>query len=426
MNNPSPAAVDAAPVQANTRYDILDALRGFALFGIFFANVQFFAGWLFLDSQAKTAIEGAYIYDAFMLMVIDGRFYTIFSFLFGLGFALQLSRLESKAASKANSLYLRRLTLLLLISLIHLCVFWVGDILMLYALLGYVLFFMRKCADKRLLVIAALLFVLPIPGYYLFWKLGIDPSFGLYQVASHLVDGSDNISGFLGGFYETVHTTSFVRYFELNMEIAIGRIGYYFDTWRIPKVLGIMLLGMWAGRKLMAGKLLENTALLKKTIIFGLIVGLPSTIMYANLSGLNSFQAHSLDGFLSVIVYMLAVFPLAFAYIAIFALLWRKYPTILGVFAAPGRMALSNYLLQTFLGVSIFYGIGFGMQLNGAPLSLVVIAIMVFVFQIIVSNLWFTRFAYGPAEWIWRMLTYGKRLPIGQVRNQPTPRKTQQ
>jgi uncharacterized protein len=414
MNKSSPAT-DAAPISTNTRYDILDALRGFALFGIFFANVPHFAGWLFLDANAKAAIEGAIIYDAFMLMVIDGRFYTIFSFLFGLGFALQLSRLQSKVAAKANLLYLRRLSILLLISLLHLCVFWIGDILLLYALLGFVLFFMRKCADRSLLVIAAILFVLPIPGYYLFWMLGIEPSLGLYQVASYLVDGSDDISGFFAGFYETVHTTSVVRYFELNAEIAIGRLGYYFDTWRIPKVLGIMLLGMWAGRQLIAGKLLENTALLKKAVLFGLIVGLPSTVVYANLSGLNTFQTHSLEGFWSVILYMLAVFPLAFVCIAIFALLWRKYPSILSVFAAPGRMALSNYLLQTFLGISIFYGIGFGLHLGGAPLSLVVIAILIFILQIIVSNLWLKIFMYGPAEWIWRMLTYGKRLPIKRM-----------
>jgi uncharacterized protein len=75
-------------------------------------------------------------------------------------------------------------------------------------------------------------------------------------------------------------------------------------------------------------------------------------------------------------------------------------------------MALSNYLLQTFLGISIFYGIGFGLHLKGGPLSLAAIAIVVFVLQITVSNLWFARFAYGPVEWIWRMLSYGRGLPI--------------
>ena len=414
MNEPSPA--DATPVSTNTRHDILDALRGFALFGIFFANVPFFAGWLFLDANAKSAIEGALIYDAFMLMIIDGRFYTIFSFLFGLGFALQLSRLQNKVAAKANLLYLRRLSILLLISLIHLFVFWVGDILLLYALLGFVLFFMRKCTDRGLLVIAALLFLLPILGYYTFWKLNIDPSLGLYQIASYLVDGSDNISVFFAGFYETVHTKSVARYFELNREIGIARLGYNFDTWRIPKVLGIMLLGMWAGRQLVDGKLLENTALLKKTVLIGLIVGLPSSVFYVNLSGLNSFQTQSLDGFLSVIAYTFAVFPTAFAYIAIFTFLWRKHSSILSVFAAPGRMALTNYLLQTFLGISVFYGIGFGLHIEGAPWSLVIIAVLTFVLQVVISNMWLKAFMYGPAEWIWRMLTYGKRLPIKKLR----------
>ena len=410
MNRPS--ATNAAPISSNTRFDILDALRGFALFGIFFANIQYFAGWLFLDTSAKSTIEGAAIYDAFMLMIVDGRFYTIFSFLFGLGFSLQLSRLQTKVAGNANVLYLRRLSILLLISLIHLCVFWIGDILLLYALLGFVLFFMRKCSDRHLLIIAALLFLLPIPGYYLFWKLGIDPSLGLYLVAGHLVDGSDNVSGLLAGFYETVHTTSIVRFFELNFEIAIGRLGYYFDTWRIPKVLGIMLLGMWAGRQLIADKLLENTSLLKKVIFSGLVVGIPSTVIYTELGGLNSFQTHSADGFLSVIAYMLAVFPIAFAYIAIFTLLWRKHNSILSIFAAPGRMALTNYLLQTCLGIIVFYGIGFGLHIQGAPSSLVAIAILIFIFQVVLSNIWLKVFMYGPAEWVWRMLTYGKRLPI--------------
>lgn len=405
-----------ATTTVNTRHDILDALRGIALFGIFFANVPIFAGWLFLGSGDKAAIDGAGIYDAIMLLVIDGRFYTIFSFLFGLGFSLQLSRLANKDGFKADSLYLRRLSILLLISLIHLCAFWIGDILLLYAVLGFVLFFMRKCADRTLVFVSVVLLLVPIPGYLLFWSLGIDPDLGLYELAGYFVDGSNNMSGFFAGFYETVHTTSLARYFELNLEIAIARLGYNIDTWRIPKVLAIMLIGMWAGRQLVEGKLLENVARLKTTVYLGLLVGIPASLGYAYLSGLNSFQEHSLEGFWSVVVYMFAVFPLAFAYIAIFALLWRKHAHILSIFAAPGRMALSNYLLQTFFGVFIFYGVGFGVHIKGAPITFVIIAISIFIFQIIMSNLWFKVYKFGPAEWLWRVLTYGEWLKIRKVR----------
>ena len=405
-----------ATTPTNSRYDILDALRGFALLGIFYANAPFFAGWLFLGSEDKALINGASAYDAFMLTIVDGRFYTIFSFLFGLGFSLQLSRLANKAGAKANLLYLRRLSILLLISLIHLCLFWAGDILLLYALLGFILFFMRNCSDRTLLSLSVALFLVPIPGYLLFWRLDIDPSLGLYNFAGNLVDGSNNFSGFFAGFYETVYTADMARYFELNLEIALGRIGYYFDTWRIPKVLAIMLIGMWAGRQLINGKLLENTVLLKKSIWIGLVVGIPASIGYAYLSGLNTFQGHSTEGFWSVVMYIFGVFPLGFAYIAIFALLWRKHASILSIFAAPGRMALSNYLLQTFIGISIFYGIGFGVHLTGAPYSFIVIAIIVYIFQIIISNLWFKVYQYGPAEWLWRVLTYGKWLSIKKAR----------
>lgn len=402
-NESKPAAI---------RHDVLDALRGFALFGIFFANVPFFAGWLFVDGDTKSTIAGGGFYDAFMLLFIDGRFYTIFSFLFGLGFALQLSRLQAKESNKANKIYLRRIFILLVIGLLHLFVFWIGDILTLYAVLGFVLFFFRNVSDAKLLIMSASLFLLPIVGYWLFWTLDIDPSLGIYAWVGKIVSGKPGLQGFFSGFYEVVHTTSIGRYFELNVQIGAARIGYNFDTWRIPKVLAIMLLGMWAGRALVAGKLLENKVLLKRITLFGLLIGLPSSVAYAKLSGLNSFQPYSMEGYISVIMYTLAVFPLAFAYIALFFQIWNSNSALLRVFAPAGRMALTNYLLQTVLGITIFYGIGFGLGIEYGPASFVVIAITVFALQVALSHLWFKFFRFGIFEWIWRILTYGKFFDI--------------
>ncbi|MBT1449339.1 DUF418 domain-containing protein [Glaciecola sp. XM2] len=391
-----------------SRHDVLDALRGFALFGIFFANIPFFAGWLFVDNDAKLNIAGAELYDSFMLFFIDGRFYTIFSFLFGLGFALQLSRLQAKASDHANYIYLRRLGILLIIGLLHHFVFWAGDILTLYAVLGFALFFVRHLSDTKILYLAAAFFLVPVIGYWAFWTLDINPSLGLYELTGQFVSGQANAGSFLAGFYEVVYTTDLLRFFELNTQLGTGRIGYYFDTWRIPKVFAVMLLGMWAGRRLVTNHLFNDEKLINRTIVIGLIIGLPSSIAYSTLSGLNSFQPHSTEGYISVIAYTLAVFPLGFAYIALFVKLWNNNSGLLKMFASPGRMALTNYLMQTVLGISIFYGIGFGLAIQYGPASFVLIAILIFVLQVILSNIWLKHFQFGPVEWLWRVLTYGQ------------------
>ena len=155
----------------NQRYDILDALRGFALFGICLANISVFSGWIMVPASIKENITFAEYYNLFITMAIDGRFYTIFSFLFGIGFALQLERL-TKATGK-TSIYLRRLFFLLLIGLAHWVFLWLGDILALYAVMGFCLFLLRGLSDKAVLLVATLLLLLPMIGYALFWKLSL-------------------------------------------------------------------------------------------------------------------------------------------------------------------------------------------------------------------------------------------------------------
>jgi uncharacterized protein len=143
-----------------------------------------------------------------------------------------------------------------------------------------------------------------------------------------------------------------------------------------------------------------------------MVVGIPASILYVNSGGLNTFQAHSMEGFWSVVAYELAVFPVAFAYASMFTLLWQKNTKFLSIFAAPGRMALTNYLAQTIISIGIFYGIGLQLGTTMAPLSFVVIAIVIFSSQVLLSNIWLRHYKYGPAEWLWRCLTYGQLLRI--------------
>lgn len=394
----------------NQRFDILDALRGFALFGICLANIAVFSGWVAMPPPVKQNMAYADAYDLFLAMTIDGRFYTIFSFLFGMGFALQLERL-TKANGNA-SIYLRRLFFLLLIGLGHVFILWQGDILALYAIMGFCLFLLRGLSDKVVLLVGLLCLLLPIIGYALFWQLGLDPDAGFYERASRALGGDGSLPYFFQGFALNQSTTEWGVFYETQMGLSHFRVGYLIDSWRIPKVLGIMLIGMWAGRQLVKGQLVENIKLQKRTLLIGLVVGIPASIWLWKLGGLSIFSSHSMGGLLSVLAYTLAVFPMGFAYVAAFALLWHKAPHALSFFAAPGRMALTNYLGQTIICIVIFYGIGFGLGIKYSPLTLIILPIVIIVFQAMLSKWWLKRFKFGPAEWVWRCLTYGKRLPI--------------
>lgn len=393
----------ADPATKSERYDVLDALRGFALIGIFAANIRFFSGWEYLSDADRTALSGeSYaLWDFLHLALIDGKFYTLFSLLFGIGFALQLSRLEGRGAA-ATQIYLRRTLILLGFGLIHLFIFWEGDILTAYALLGFVLLAVRGWSDRALLLAAGVSLLVPPIGYALFWAFGIDQSLGLYGVASAICPS------FFADPIAELRLATIEEQLTCSIGGGVARFGYLFDTWRWPKLFAIMLLGLWAGRQLVRGTLLDNTRLLTAIVLIGGLSGAIAGPVLASLNGIGFLRPHSLQGFYAVIAYTFAVIPLGLAYAAGFALLWRIARPVLNILAAPGRMALTNYLAQTAIGLIVFLGIGFDQAGLWSIQSLLLFAGAVFLGQILVSNLWLSRFQYGPLEWVWRALTYGQ------------------
>jgi len=397
--NAQPAA---SPTLDAERHEVLDALRGFALFGIFLANIRVFSGWEFLGPEQRAALAGdTYaLFDFLNLAVIDGKFYTLFAFLFGLGFALQLQRLEGRGAA-ATGIYLCRTTILLAFGLIHLFVFWVGDILTPYALLGFVLLAVRHWSDRTLLIVAGIALLVPVIGYALFWMLGIDKSLGLYDLAYAMMPpGAENP---LAG----IRLSDWGERLQDSFALGVLRFGNLFDTWRWPKLFAIMLLGLWAGRQLVRGKLLGNTRLLLGVLLIGGLCGAIAGPILAALDGIGFDRPHSLEGFLAVIAYTIGVIPLGLAYAAAFVLLWRGASTGLRLLAAPGRMALTNYLGQTLVALTVFYGIGFNQGGEWSIQALLGFSCAVYIGQVILSNFWMRYFRYGPMEWLWRALTYG-------------------
>ena len=393
-------AIAAHPATAAERVLVLDALRGFALFGILLANILAWSGWsMATDAQrlAWAGADGVAWQYRFHHLLVDGKFYTLFSLLFGVGFALQLQRL-GQAGQDGLRIYRRRVLVLLGIGLVHSFLVWDGDILTLYALLGLLLPAFHRWPARALVWSGlALVFAVPFAGQALFAALGWAPHKALFEF-------SDAIARAMGADPAPDQIIAWVQREDWRGWAAWVASGPWYswglrlEAWRIPKVLGIMLIGMAAGRRLAEGTLLPDRRLLWRVACVGLLVGVPASLVYAWRPGLGQADWPSMIGTL----------PLALAYAAGFVLAWPSASRWLGVFAAPGRMALTNYLAQSLVGIVVFYGIGFGL-VGRLPLwAIYGVALLLFSVQIAASRWCLGRHAQGPMEAVWRRWTYGR------------------
>ena len=418
MSTSHPASV--GPVSTPERIHELDGLRGLALLGVFVANLATFSFWFTLPPEARAALPTAVVDGPVwwaMHVLVEGKFYTLFSLLFGIGFAVQMGRAEARGDAFLSR-FRRRLVALLGIGLVHLTLIWGGDILTLYALCGFALLLFRTRSDRALLVWAVVLIALPVAQYAAMWAL-FSPDHPMAMAYANpgilltpLVPsaaaalGVDWPAAFLeGGWWDVV---------KGNLVSPIYRFGDLAWTGRFFKVLGVFVLGLWTGRHLMRGTLLGDTRLLRRVAAWGLAVGLPANVALAVLMDGPGTSPPGPSGLAQVTVYALGVVPLALAYAAGFALLWRRsaWRRVLGVAAPAGRMALTNYLTQSLLGIGLFYGIGLGLAHRVGPAVWTALGLVLFAGQIAASTWWLARFRYGPAEWLWRRLTYARPLSM--------------
>ena len=381
------------------RIEQVDALRGFALFGILLANILVFSGWVFLDGPGRAALAGddvAAWQHRFHQFAIDGKYYTLFSLLFGAGFALQLERLTRRGADGLR-IYRRRILVLLAIGLVHSWLIWDGDILVLYALMGLILPLFDRLSDRVLLIWSAILiFLVPFVGIALFDAAGLPNDLGLRALSDRMAIALGAVDPQNGVAW--LRRDDFAGWFSWVMSGPIFSWGLRIMTWRIPKVLGIMLLGIWLGRRLASGTLLNDRALLWRVFWGGLIVGVPANIFYViGHQGQSDWPS------------LIGTVPLALAYAAGFALAWPHAWRWLGIFIAPGRMALTNYLAQSVIGVAVFYGIGLGQVGRWDPAMIYGFAVAVYAGQLLFSRWWLATHEQGPMEALWRRWTYGRR-----------------
>jgi uncharacterized protein len=403
------------PVNLTERAEVLDALRGMAILGIFLDNILAFSGYVFLSQESQSHFSTFHLDRVFSFLeifLVHGKFYTIFSILFGIGFSIILDRNYSRGTNPLPIFY-RRLGLLSLIGWIHLRWIWEGDILLLYAVLGSLLPLFNKVSNRNLLIWAAGLIFSPIildgfkvlfgfqpGGYFLEKAIAIDFEMGIPLDDSYAL-------------YLYEEGAGWAEWKNWTASGWVYRIQYLLESNRIPKVLGCFLIGLWIGRNKLFRNLEEHKLLLKEVQKWGFIFGIPFCLATAFFF----FDKHDIPEPLAIfetITYALGVVPLGLAYVATLALNWKnlKEKTLVRPFLAVGRLALSNYLFQSAIGIVVFYGIGLGLGGKFGPTLIFPIALLIFLFQSLLSKIWLLYFRFGPLEWLWRMGTYLKIFPI--------------
>jgi len=381
------------PVSKTERIQILDILRGFAVFGILAVNIAGFASPSFYPGYVPPANLPWYdeIAEILMLFFAEGKFYSIFSFLFGLGFSVQLARAESKGRD-LRSFYPRRLWVLLGLGLLHSLFFWIGDILRLYALLGFALLAFRTRTNRTLLIWAGIFLLL---GFLILGGVG------------GIRDGG-NTEGMPTDIVtmarEAYNGDSFLA--VVSFQLFAGVISFILIALsQGATVMALFLLGLLVGRKKFFEQLSENQSMLKKIGIWGLLIGLV----------LNTLFVFAKNPWVESFGFIFGGPALAAAYISGVALLslQARGASLLAPISQVGRMALSNYVFQSVVCSFIFNGYGLGLFEKVGAAGLWAITFAVYLVQIPLSVWWLKHFQFGPLEWVWRSLTYGKKQPFG-------------
>jgi uncharacterized protein len=389
----------------------VDAVRGFALYGVLLANLV----WLTQEGAVVPAQLAAlptapidrvvkYGVDLF----VDWKFYSLFSFLFGLGFSIQLARGDRRGVP-VLPIYVRRLTILLIFGVLHAYLLWYGDILHQYALLGFLLILARDRSDRWLVamgiavgvVMPALVMIVaaldnpPIP------RVGPSP-FQLRVLEERFrAFASGNVADWL----------------PANASYAMGFWTGGVALYLLPAIFGRFLLGFYAGRRRLLEQPELHVALFRRLLVWGLILGLLGNALWvwildAKRSGrLAESSGLALAAQLPI---HFGVVAMAAFYLASIVLLWRvpAWRRRLSRLAPLGRMALTNYLMHSLIYLAVFYGFGLSLLGRVGSTFCLLLSIAVIGGQIALSTWWLRRYRFGPAEWLWRTLTYGARQPM--------------
>lgn len=392
-----------APIGVTERIQEIDIIRGFALFGVLWLNLVAQAYILVpegtLDGLASARLDA--IIGPIADIFISDKAMALFSLLFGYGFAMIIRRLENRGVD-AGAIFLRRTAILFAIGIIHIWFVWFGDILHVYALMGFVLFLTRNWSDRSLLIVGLLLALFSKGAVEAVLQYRYDEPFPWWPIFD--VGAARH--------YEVLQGSSYTAYVgELWWASWETMWGMPFYIHYCATALGRFMLGAWIFRQ---GWLQATSTLRPEFRRWALILiggGIALTCIGFGLDNVNGVVAYSFSPFPQLV--------LALGYGAAIVVLCQseRFRNAMAGIAAVGRTALTNYLLQSLMYVFVLFGFGFGLlNVLGATLCFLLAAIF-FSVQVWASGWWVKRFRFGPMEWVWRSLTYGKRQPFRLAAN---------
>ena len=398
------------PIKKKNRVEILDVIRGFAILGIIIANIQSWSGYKFIPFELLESLNFYSINDTikyFFMFLIDTKFYTLFSILFGIGFYIQF------ASQKQNQLvfmktYRKRIWFLVMFGAIH-SFFWSGDILMIYGLVGLVFIMFRNLQEKTMLILAFIF-------YYIY--LVYDIIFALFfpdmaTVTPLAYKTYPDISP--SQMTEIFQNGSFWEILQRNWHNLYYRYLDLIPSGRLTKLLALFLLGYY----LMSINYFTTYARSVKLLFLLIILGVGIEYVAIEIGGSMSVYSQDLTNVLYKFLSATGQIFLALSYISILAILDEKafFKKFFHLFAYVGRMSFTNYLMQTLLGFFIFHPSFGGLFGTMGLLEISTLAVLLYSFQILFSFIWLKFFAFGPLEWVWRCLSYSKIFPILRQNN---------
>ena len=398
----SPLSTSAfQPVAASERIATLDVLRGFALFGILLMNMEAFSGPL---DMSFTGIDphwqgGDYWADAFVYIFVQGKFFTLFSLLFGAGFAVMAQR-ASSAGRDFTRFYLRRSLGLLIIGALHAVLLWSGDILVAYALLSFALLAFREAPRSWLPVLGTAAYV---GAAVLMLLLGVlmqfapaDASSAQQAAAVVSIEAQRQAYGH-GSYVQAVAQRLRDLGASLGALLVVG-----------PQILGMFLIGAWFAR---SGAIADPARYRRLwAVLRWLLLPLGLAVMFSSvyLQSYNPPGRFDMRGAAAYALTAIAGLLMCLGYLA-WGVRWSRY---LQWLAPAGRMALSNYLGQSLVCTLVFYAYGLGWFEQMGRAGQLLFAAGVFAAQVALSHVWLRRFQFGPVEWVWRALTYLQLPPL--------------
>ncbi len=402
--------LSSGPVTQAERIDSIDVLRGFAVLGILVINVQSFAmiGAAYLNPTAAGDLSGAgYFVWLVSHLFFEHKMMPIFAMLFGAGIVLMSSRREEKGL-RAAGLYYRRMFVLLVFGLLHAYLIWHGDILYTYALCGSIVFLFRRWSPKVLMPMGLVVYCVAAGSSLLFHQtMTYWPPEQLDELAEWWAPGeeqaADEIAAYQGNWFRQLDHRVPTSFF---MQTFLFLTHFAWDS------SGLMLIGM-AFYKLGVFSAKRSAGFYVSLIVAGLLIGLPVIIFGVARNFAADWDIRACFFIGAIPNYFGSLF-VSLAWVGLIMLICKydKRPRLTGALAAVGRMALTNYLMQSLICTTVFYGHGLGLFGQVDRLGQLGVVLGVWAFQLAISPLWLRCFRFGPAEWLWRSLSYLEIQPL--------------